>query len=657
MIEVGVSTRAYAKRLNVILGGYVLVLGALVASLGTLEQLGVPNLYIGYLFFMLPLIGYTFAGILSRPTHLSDFYVAGRQVPAFYNGIATAASWVSAASIVGMAGTLHILGFDGLTFVLGWTAGFVLLAVLIAPYLRRSGAITVPEFLADRYQSPAIRLLAIVVVIVCLFAFLVAQFLGCALVLSRFLNLDLTVGAYVGFGIVLMCTVTGGMRSATWTQVAQYVVMLLAYLAPLIVLSAKKYGIPIPYFTYGLSLQDIAASEQGLIAKGLASAQSLRPHAVPFLTYSSTNFVALAVSLMLGTAVMPHILTRFATTATPAAARTSVAWTLFFITLIYLAAPAYAAFFKLEVVSQLVGQKLTDLPNWIFFLGGHSLVTICGKAATSLSAVEQACSGIAGHPGLVRLQDLHFNPDAVVLATPEIAGLPYIFAGLLGAGALAAAVSTASALLLTMSTALSHDLYFRLFHPTARPDRRLLVSRLAIVAVAAVSAVLAAGRPAELVSLVAWSFSLAASSLFAPLVLGIWWRRTDARAAIGGMVAGLGICLFYLLVTRYFPDFGVRSLGMTAFINPASQRPVVDVALALNSALPAHALSNRVGWLDIQPISAAVFGVPTALVTTWVLSLLAPRPSGYMAQAIEHLRNPVAPAPMPPDATVDSRIG
>ncbi len=460
-------------------GGFFVFVGVL----AVLEQLGVPNLYIGYGFVLLTIAVYAVIGVLSRTADAGEYYVAGRSVPAFYNGMATGADWMSAASFIGMAGSLFLLGYDGLAFVLGWTGGYVLVAILIAPFLRKFGAYTVPDFFAARYEGNFPRFLAVVVLIACSFTYVVAQIFGTGLIAQRFLGMDFEFAVYVGLFGILLCSMLGGMKAVTWTQVAQYIVLIVAYLVPVVILSAKKYGLPIPQLTYGQAISDIGALEKKMIADGLAlpmsaAANSLKPHAMPFINYNPLNYFALILCLMVGTASLPHVLMRYFTTPSVREARNSVAWSLFFIFLLYFTAPAYAAFSKLEVYNLIAAKtELAKLPAWIFIYGKLGLVTICGKAAATAQDVIAACGAIANHPGLLRHQDLGINPDAIVLSTPEIAGMPYVISGLVAAGGLAAALSTADGLLLAIANALSHDVYYKMIRPMSSVPR-IIVSVL-----------------------------------------------------------------------------------------------------------------------------------------------------------------------------------
>ncbi|BAR98292.1 VC_2705 family sodium/solute symporter [Blastochloris viridis] len=349
-----------------------------VVILAILEQAGVPNAVIGYLFVALTIGVYAFIGIMSRTMQVSEYYVAGRRVPALYNGMATGADWMSAASFIGMAGTLYLLGYDGLGFVLGWTGGYVLVAILVGPYLRKFGCYTVPDFFAFRFGGNVARFLAIIVLLSCSFTYVVAQIVGTGLIGARLLNMDFTVAVYVGLAGILVCSMLGGMRAVTWTQVAQYIVLIIAYLLPVVILSAQKFGLPLPQFTYGQVLQAITAREQEMVQQGLAVAGQIKPYIQPFTTYDPLNYFGLILCLMVGTASLPHVLMRYFTTPSVREARLSVAWSLLFIFMLYFTAPAYAAFAKLEVYQEVIGRAITDLPQWIYSYGKVGLINVCG---------------------------------------------------------------------------------------------------------------------------------------------------------------------------------------------------------------------------------------------------------------------------------------
>ncbi|NJM33681.1 MAG: cation acetate symporter [Rhodomicrobium sp.] len=644
------SSGDFVSNLGKIYGLYTGGFFAFVLLLAVLEQIGVPNQVIGYLFVFLTLAVYAFIGILTRTMQVSEYYVAGRRVPAFYNGMATGADWMSAASFVGMAGTLYALGYDGLAFVLGWTGGYVLVAIFVAPYLRKFGAYTVPDFLAERFGGNFTRFLGVLVLVACSFTYVTAQIYGTGIIASRFLGINFEVAVYVGLLGILLCSMLGGMRAVTWTQVAQYIVLIVAYLTPVIILSSQKYGLPIPQFTYADALQDIAAREQEMIQQGLAAAGALKPHIQPFQTYDPLNYFGLIFCLMVGTASLPHILMRYFTTPSVREARSSVAWSLFFIFLLYFTAPAYAAFAKLEIYNSVIGRPLEEIRPWLFTYGELGLVKICGKDALNLEAVKAACSSVAGHPGFIRLQDFSINNDVIVISTPEIAGMPYVIAGLVAAGGLAAALSTADGLLLAIANALSHDVYYKTLDPNAPTGRRLVVARVLLVIVAVAAAYTASTKPGDILAMVAWAFSLAAAGLFPALVMGIWWKRANSAGAIVGIILGFGICLYYLVGTRYFASSFYETWSFLSSASPAAIEKYNQLQQAWISAAPdakaaawaafdkhAQTVAN---WWGVRNISAALFGLPIGFLAIWIVSLLTPAPSARIQELLDDIRRP-----------------
>jgi cation/acetate symporter len=634
---------AFYKQLGRMYGTYAGGFIAFVVLLGILEQLGVPNKILGYLFVFFTLAVYAIIGVMTRTAQVSEYYVAGRRVPALYNGMATGADWMSAASFVGMAGSLFLLGYDGLAWVLGWTGGFVLVSILVGPYLRKFGAYTVPDFMSFRYGGNFARFLAVIVLVCCSFTYVTSQIYGTGIIAARFLGMQFEVAVFVGLVGILLCAMLGGMRAVTWTQIAQYIVLIIAYLTPIVILSTQRYGIPLPQLTYGTALAEITAREGQMVKDGLAvlctgascAAGTLKPHIQPFLNYSPLNFFGIIFCMMVGTASLPHILMRYFTTPSVREARQSVAWSLLFIFLLYFSAPAYAAFSKLEVYTNIIGRDVTALRPWLFTWGELGLIQICGKNAANLDAAVAACKAIAGHPGVVRFSDFVINTDVIVLSTPEIAGLPYVISGLVAAGGLAAALSTADGLLLAIANALSHDVYYKMINPNAPTIKRLTVARVLLVFVAVAAAATAASKPADILAMVGWAFSLAMAGNFPALVLGIWWKRTTTAGAIAGMIAGFGLCLFYLITTRYFPQAGVDSFGMTSMTNPVTGAPLVDITKPI---LPSAA--QRVGWFGLNNINCGLLGLPLGFAVMIVVSLFTPAPSKEIQALVDEIRKP-----------------
>jgi cation/acetate symporter len=636
----------FIKNLGKIYGLYAGGFLAFVVFLAILEQVGVPNRVLGYLFVFFTIAVYAIIGVLSRTAQVSEYYVAGRRVPALYNGMATGADWMSAASFVGMAGTLFLLGYDGLAWVLGWTGGYVLVSVLVGPYLRKFGAYTVPDFMSFRFGGNFARFLAVIVLVACSFTYVTAQIFGTGIIASRFLGMQFEVAVFVGLVGILLCSMLGGMRAVTWTQIAQYIVLIVAYLTPIIILSTKQYGIPIPQLTYGQAIADITAREGQMLKDGLATAAALKPHIQPWFTYSPLNFFGIIFCMMVGTASLPHILMRYFTTPSVREARQSVAWSLFFIFLLYFSAPAYAAFSKLEVYTNIIGRGVSDIRPWMFTWGELGLIQVCGKNAASLQAVVDACKAVGTN--VVRLQDFTINTDVIVLSTPEIAGLPYVISGLVAAGGLAAALSTADGLLLAIANALSHDIYYKMIDPNAPTVRRLMVARILLLLVAIAAASLASTRPADILAMVGWAFSLAMAGNFPALVMGIWWKRATTAGAVAGIIAGFGLCIFYLVTTRYFPQAGVNYFGMTALTNATTGAPLVDVAKAMADpkvladvpALASNPLQSKVGWFGLNNINCGLLGMPLGFLVIYVVSLMTKAPSKELQAFVDEIRKP-----------------
>jgi cation/acetate symporter len=625
----------FTQNLGRLYGTYTGGFLGFVILLAILEQVGVPNRVLGYLFVFFTLAVYAVIGVMTRTMQVSEYYVAGRRVPAFYNGMATGADWMSAASFVGMAGTLFLLGYDGIAWVLGWTGGYVLVAVLVAPFLRKFGAYTVPDFMSHRFGGNFARFLAVVVLFCCSFTYVTAQIFGTGIIASRFLGISFELAVFVGLVGILLCSMLGGMRAVTWTQIAQYIVLIIAYLVPIIILSTQKYGIPIPQLMYGQAIQDITAREGVMLQQGLATAATLKPHVQPFLSYTPLNFFGIIVCMMVGTASLPHILMRYFTTPSVREARQSVAWSLFFIFLLYFSAPAYAAFSKLEVYENIIGRNLTEIRPWMFTWGELGLISVCGKAASSVDAIVAACKAVAGHPGVVRLQDLSINTDVIVLSTPEIAGMPYVISGLVAAGGLAAALSTADGLLLAIANALSHDIYYKMIDPNASTARRLIVARILLIVVAICAAWLASTRPGDILAMVGWAFSLAMAGNFPALVMGIWWKRTTTAGAVAGIIAGFGLCVFYLVTTRYYPQAGVDYFGMTSMLHPITGAPIVDIAKGVKAQA-----AQQVGWFNLNNINCGLLGAPLGFLVMIVVSLLTKEPSKEMQAFVDEIRKP-----------------
>jgi len=582
-----------------------------------------------------------------------------------------------------MAGGLYLQGYSGLAFIMGWTGGYVLVALFLAPFLRKFGQFTIPDFLGARFGGTMPRLIGVAIAILCSFVYVVAQIYGVGLITTRLTGVSFEIGVFLGLTGILVCSFLGGMKAVTWTQVAQYIILIIAYMIPVVWLSVKQTGFPIPQLVYGQQLvkvtelekkinadpkelevrqifkdrsaaateklkdvpasfaADKAAAEAKVAAakadpaalaaaeaalakfpadekaytaalnkeKGVAArASPPRPHAALYpgkdqaaKDIARKNFLALILCLMVGTAALPHILMRFYTTPSVREARNSVTWSLFFIFLLYFTAPALAVLVKFVMYNDIVGSSFASLPAWV--------ANWAAVDATLLSISD------VNKDGIVQLAEITIGQDIVVLATPEIAGLPYVVSGMVAAGGLAAALSTADGLLLTMANALSHDVYYKTIDPNAPVSRRVMLSKTMLLIVAVLAALVAQQAPADILFLVAAAFSLAAAGFFPALVLGIFWKRTTGIAASVGMVAGTSITFYYMTLTQPW---------------------LREVFYGIARSVP----TTPDLWWDIQPISAGLFGMPVGFAIIIILTLLTPAPSREVQDMVSAVRYP-----------------
>ena len=515
------------------------------------EQAGMSAKMIGIFFVAFTVLIYALIGYLSRTLQVDAYYVAGRQVPTVFNGMATAADWMSGASFVAMAGGIYFKGYGYMALLVGWTGGYVLVASLLAPYLRKFGCYTVPDFIGTRYGGNMARLSAVIVLTVASFTYVTAQINATGTIASVALDIPFNIAVYVGLASILMCSMLGGMRAVTWTQVAQYIVLIIAYLIPVFWISNKIGAGFFPHFMladevariaelenqFGLGSIKNSAADLATVPKGLAGITKAHSD----VNTTPWKFISLAVCMMAGTASLPHVMMRYFTTPSVKAARRSVGWSLFFIFLLYSSAPMLATLSKLSLMDP-------NLPTGII-----------GKSIADVQAIDwyqnwnQAnlmfVSDFNGN-GTLELNEFFMGGKAVVLATPEVAGLPYVISGLVAAGGMAAAMSTADGLVLAISNALSHDIYYKMINPKAETSKRLIVARVLLVIIGFAGATIAALEIQGILGSVIWAFDFAMSGLFFPLVLGVWWKRANAQGAVAGMLLGLISGSAYLIWVR-----------------------------------------------------------------------------------------------------------
>ena len=485
------------------------------------------------------IVGITFAlyigiAIWSRAGSTKDFYVAGGGVSPLANGMATAADWMSAASFISMAGIISFTGYDGSVYLMGWTGGYVLLALLLAPYLRKFGKFTVPDFIGDRYYSDTARIVAVVCALLVSFTYVAGQMRGVGVVFSRFLEVDINTGVIIGMIIVLFYAVLGGMKGITYTQVAQYCVLIFAFMVPAIFISIQMTGNPIPQLGMGDTLND--GSGVYLLEKlnGLSTELGFNEYTEG--SKDRIDILAITLALMVGTAGLPHVIVRFFTVKKVKDARRSAGLALLLIAVLYTTAPAVAVFARVNLIETVSNKSYEGMPEWFKNWEKTGLLTFEDKNQ----------DGKVQYVADPKINELKVDPDIMVLANPEIANLPAWVIALVAAGCLAAALSTAAGLLLVISASVSHDLIKKIFMPTISDKGELLAARLSAVVAVCVAGYFGINPPGFVAAVVALAFGLAAASLFPAIILGIFYKRMNKEGAVSGMVVGILLMLFYM---------------------------------------------------------------------------------------------------------------
>lgn len=531
--------------------------------------------------------------IWSRAGSTKEFYVAGGGVSPLANGMATAADWMSAASFISMAGLISFMGYDGSVYLMGWTGGYVLLALLLAPYLRKFGKFTVPDFVGDRYYSKTARLVAVVCAIFVSFTYVAGQMRGVGIVFSRFLEVEIETGVIIGMIIVLFYAVLGGMKGITYTQVAQYCVLIFAYMVPAIFISVMLTGNPIPQ----LGLGGDVADGTPLLAKldGMLTELGFAPYTAG--TKSTIDVFFITAALMVGTAGLPHVIVRFFTVPKVKDARKSAGYALVFIAILYTTAPAIAAFGMYNMLTTTSNQPIASMPQWVGNWGKTGLIAVTDKNA----------DGLIQYVKNPEQNELTIDKDIMVLANPEIARLPNWVIALVGAGGLAAALSTAAGLLLVISTSISHDLLKKSFVPDISEKNELIAARLAATAAVVIAGYFGIYPPGFVAEVVAFAFGLAAASFFPVIIMGIFSTRMNKQGAIWGMIVGLTFTIVYI---SYFK-----------FINPAANQP-------------------ENWWFGISPEGIGTLGMLLNFVVSFVISRMTPPPPAHIQDLVEDIRIP-----------------
>ncbi len=540
---------------------------------------------------------YIGVAIWSKARSTSEFYIAGSNVPPVMNGMATAADWMSAASFISMAGLISFMGRDGSVYLMGWTGGYVLLALLLAPYLRKFGKYTVPDFVGDRYYSRAARLVAIVCAIFVSFTYVAGQMRGVGIVFSRFLDVDIASGVLIGMGIVFFYAVLGGMKGITYTQVAQYCVLIFAYLVPAIFISLLMTGEIVPQIGFGGRLAD--GSGQYLLDRLDGLSRELGFNAYTDGRKGTIDIFFITAALMVGTAGLPHVIVRFYTVPKVAQARSSAGWALVFIALLYTTAPAVAAFVRTNLLTTISNIHYEEVPDWFENWEKTGLIRFDDKNGDNVIQYRG--------PGSDVENELTIDRDIMVLANPEIAKLPNWVVGLVAAGGLAAALSTAAGLLLVIATSIAHDLFKKEIYQQISERGELITARISAGIAVCIAGYFGMNPPGFVAEVVAFAFGLAASSFFPVIVMGIFSKRINKYGAISGMIAGITFTAGYIITFK--------------FISPE-----------LNS--------KEHWWLGISPEGIGTLGMVLNFLVAGVVSLASHAPPKEIQELVEEIRIP-----------------
>lgn len=555
------------------------------------------------------LVGISFAlyigiAIWARAGTSKEFYVAGGGVHPIMNGMATAADWMSAASFISLAGIVSFTGYDGSVYIMGWTGGYVLLALLLAPYLRKFGKFTVPDFIGDRYYSSTARIVAVICALIVSFTYVAGQMRGVGIVFSRYLEVDIDTGVYIGMAIVFFYAVLGGMKGITYTQVAQYCVLIFAFMVPAIFISFQMTGNPIPQLGFG------SAGEDGiyLLDKLDGLSTELGFHEYTSGSKSMIDVFAITFALMVGTAGLPHVIVRFFTVPKVKDARISAGWALLFISILYTTVPAVAVFARTKLIETVSNAKYEELPQWFGNWEKTGLLKFDDKNA----------DGIVQYVADKEVNELTIDQDIMVLANPEIANLPNWVVALVGAGGLAAALSTAAGLLLVIASSISHDLIKKIINPNISERGELLAARISAGVAVFIAGYFGIHPPGFVAAVVALAFGLAAASFFPAILLGIFDKRMNKEGAVTGMIIGISLMLYYMLKFK----FGIFDGGQEAV-----------------AGLKADWWFNF-GNGGISPEGFGTIAMAVNFIFSVIVSRLTPAPPEHVQEIVEHIRIP-----------------
>ena len=592
-------------RLGASFGIFTSAFASLVLMLVILEQLGLEREWISELIIGLPVLFYAGIGLMVRTSNIEEFFISGQRVPPLYNGFALSANLIGGAGLLGTIGAFFFIGYDAMPIILGWCAGLGLMAVLFAPYLRKAGAYTMPGYFGIRFTSRILRLVSAFILLVPGLMLLAAELSVGQMVAGIFLPSGQGFLLQAGLFIVIATVFFGGMRSLTWTQCAQFIVVILGLIVPLIAISLLVTNLPLPQLSYGGILDEMSQLEvtRGLIAKGPQTLSEVLPGADPqaltrpftelFGTISGSDYFALTLCIMLGTAVLPSQIGRLSTAPTVSGVRKSFGWAALIVGLVAVTIPAYAAFTKFQVLQQLLGLPLAQVPEWGRLLEQLGLITLSGNQ------LDPAL-------GAAKVQ---FTRDSVAVILPVLNNFPFVLIGVIGAAAIAAVFGAAAGQLVAMANVFSNDIYYPMVNRTASPSRRLLVARLSMIGFGIIALALASRSGFDPLRMVIWAFSLCAGSFFVVLALSIWWRGLTSFGALFGMASGFGATAAYILLTA----------------------------------------GGGYPWFGVDGLTAGMLGVPVSLLGAFIGSMLSPRPDQQALDLIDEMR-------VPSGETIHSRL-
>ncbi len=633
-LEIRGPRSAVQASLATMLWMFVCFLGAALLIIMIFEKLGASVAFLSESFYVLGAGAALVIAFLSQTLEQAAPKTADLSAPPIFRGLALSADTISVTFFLGVAGAIFALGDDGLAFVLGLASGYLLLQLLVVPRLPKLGTRSMTGIFSELYGGWAPRICCIVIVMVSMAVLLVAQLMGAGLIGARLLGLPFAIAVYLSAGVLAVCFLLNSTAGTPWLRSILYLLLLAAFLFPLVEISAQRYGTPLPQLAYTNALWQVQGLEEALLENQLADPVTLKPTFTSFLSFGPLSFAGIVLGLAAGMASLPSLLTGHGIVGPVRDARRATVWGLVFAAVLLSAAPIYATFAKLELYKLIGGgAELVDLPSWVFTYGKLGLFEICGRPASDATAIVGSCSSINDPTSALRLQDITLSPDSIVLMLPEMAGLGHWVFGLLATSGIAIALATAVGPLRTIVGALGLGQFGIPGNDATTPTPTKLLSYTAVLAVVALAAWAATTRPASILTTTTWAFTLAAAGLFPALVAGLWWKRASARGAGAAMLTGFGVCLYYIVATHYFAVSFVETWGFLSNVGSMGTESLNELKQSWMVAPPGPeketawlALNNHAreiaNWWGVSNLAAALFAIPVGLIVLVFVSLL-----------------------------------